>query len=65
LGSYWFRLKAETRVAYRGSLVGLVKTSGQKLNAEDNTSALLDEATHIINNFEDYLAEEEVYAMAA
>jgi len=42
-----------------------LKHLDKKLNAEDNTSALLDEATYIINNFEDYLVEEEDYAMAA
>jgi hypothetical protein len=50
--------------ACRGSLVGLVKTSGQTINAEDNTSALLAEATYIINNADEFLVEE-AYEMAA
>lgn len=30
MGVIWLRLKVEAIIAYRGSLVGLVKTSGQK-----------------------------------
>ena len=45
--------------------MGLVKISGQTSNANDNTEALLAEATNIINNFEDFLAEEELYELAA
>ena len=64
MGVIWLRLKVEAIIAYRGSLVGLVKTSGQKTTAEDNTSALLDEATYIINNFDEFLTEE-AYELAA
>jgi hypothetical protein len=42
-----------------------LKSLDKQINAEDNTNALLAEATHIINNFEDYLAEEEMYELAA
>ncbi len=36
----------------------------QKTNAEDNTDALLAEANYIINNFDEFLVEEEVEAAA-
>jgi hypothetical protein len=64
MGAYWFRLYNETYTAHRGSLVGLVKNSGQNINAKDNTDALLAEATYIINNVDEFLVEEE-YALAA
>jgi hypothetical protein len=35
-----------------------------KINAKDNTDALLAEATYIVNHFEDFLVEDE-YALAA
>lgn len=44
--------------------VGLTFKTIQKSNAEDNTDALLAEANYIINNFEEFIVEED-YAMAA
>jgi len=42
-----------------------LKSLDKQINATDNTEALLAEATNIINNFEDYLVEDEMYEMAA
>jgi len=63
LGSYWFRQELKTGIACRGCLVGLVKISRQKLNAEDNTDAILAEAEYIFNNA-DLFAFEEEYDLA-
>ena len=64
-GRIGFDWALKTLVAIRGSLVGLVNHLDKQINAEDNTDALLAEATNIINNFEDYLAEDEMYELAA
>jgi len=43
--------------------IGLtIKKQFKKSNAEDNTDALLAEANYIINNFDEFLVEEEVEA---
>lgn len=44
--------------------IGLTIKTIQKSNAEDNTDALLAEASYIINNFDEFLVEEEVEAAA-
>ena len=38
------------------------QNNSKKTNAEDNTEALLAEANYIINNFDEFLVEEEVEA---
>jgi len=65
LGAYWFRLSAENFSCNPRKSGWPRKNLDKQINATDNTEALLAEATHIINNFEDYLAEEELYDLAA
>jgi hypothetical protein len=53
-----FDQEDESSNARRGSLVGLVKTSGQKLNANDQSFAMtVAEADALLNSFEFEAAE--------